>query len=352
MNTDFLNSYTNNKMMTNNEFISYLSKNKNSIKNNNPIVLNYPHKDHLNPVSINAHFNNPYSFNMLGDRANSANSFIPSNNTALKNNIIPQGTLPLNQMMFMRNGLHPNNFNNLNSNFNGVNQAFLKNLNHNNTRNLNNINISNFRNDVVNNQFNNFYHNAKVNVNNSFMSNSSFNNSNYNNLPLNYNQNNSNTSNYEDSKIVYPDKVDLNSSETDKWLAARKRNYPYLGKTEELEKKKLEYKERGILSKLELKLREKISVLNRINGKISKKRGNKEFDNLKQEVNTGFKIETERKKLKLSLKSNNSNLVNKYSFKYRENNLLNDLFKEEKNKELGILLQAFTYFENENLLDN
>lgn len=358
------------RMLTNNEFIYFLSRNQQMINlnsNNNQInkvnISNYyPNITHLsNFINVSSHFNKPYiHYNKLNSGANIQN----------------------------------------NSNWNVVFDGY-------NTQNRNTIN-SNQNN---NKQTNNFTNNKKQ---------------------QNYKQNTyPQIEEEKEVKIVFPDKVTTESTEMEKWLAARKRNFPYLGKESDIEKKKEDLVEKGLISKLELKLREKIKVINRLNGKTKKKQVKKEFENLKMEVNSKFRTEKlsvkpksenkekveskrslrrQRRKLKIKNKykneeitdepedgeiivqkekseikvveekekdiedivkdgdkedltlkkeiktnvSGNNNTGNKikYSFSYNKNNILNDLFKDESNKELGVLLQAFYYFNKENLLDN
>lgn len=216
------------------------------------------------------------------------------------------------------------------------------------------------------------------------------------------------TNTYTTSKKTFPDTntISEHSSERDKWLAARKRNYPKLENIEKNEKINKEKVSKGLLSKLELKLREKIVILNRIESRkqikieknefkrlndivenkksshLSEKgiynhQGNKEkscltkkrkkenkndneieegeiecVENQVEECDKHKENEIEYIKNKEINKKSKKNERKGISFKYRPNNILKNLFKNEEDKEYKIILQAFWFFEEKGLLDD
>lgn len=242
-----------------------------------------------------------------------------------------------------------------------------------------------------------------------------------------------------------PDVITPESTEAEKWLAARKRNFPSASRAADTEKKRKEMVDKGLLSKLELKLREKIKILKQIDGKRQQKEEKREFEAMKEEMSQRYKEQKEflsskrkqqedfknqskdkknkniekkiinkceeveegeilsdnegNKEVNIELKEeeiedtnttnalNNNipdkvdpfnneqsyfnekdkesnsklNLINKmlqqpkninYSFSYKKNTILNDMFKSEQNKENNIVLQALWFFEQKGLLDD
>jgi len=257
----------------------------------------------------------------------------------------------------------------------------------------------------------------------------------------------------------------MTDDETEKWIQARKRNFPTSKRVEEVKINGKIKEEKGILSKLEIKLREKIKILSKIDKKgynrvdnnrnrnnrgnnynnfknnseninnnknrrrrrtRNKHRNNNNFDNkntkelnlfdnnnLSNSDNIGNivppdddiedgEIKEENHKItknilnetnydKLNTNNNNKNNFFRYNnninnnldsnknknenlnkeereknefsimknnnifdklrhFRYRKNYLYDDMIKQEKIKELNIILQAFRYFVNENLV--
>lgn len=225
-----------------------------------------------------------------------------------------------------------------------------------------------------------------------------------NSSSYNTNNNSNRFYTYDVENIKFPEIVTPDSTETDKWLAARKRNFPFQSKANETEKKNNELVKKGLISQLELKLREKISLINRIDNKKRVRQEKKEFEALKEEMSSKYKKERDtiksqgqlkrqaNLKYKTSVKSGeieegeilsegetkekmeeptiielkepeeqklskhkdqkkNKDKHLKYSFSYRKNTILNSLFKTENKKELNIILQAFHFFEEKGLLN-
>ena len=191
-------------------------------------------------------------------------------------------------------------------------------------------------------------------------------------------------------KISKAEKIEI-----DKWFEARKKLYP-TKKNIELKKKIGEIKvEKGLVSDLELKLRKKVNILKKLNSskriKIRNK-FNKEFPNFqkrkkeflekkqqdnkkeeKENILEDGEIEEEdnkekdnenknnllgnkrerksnvKKRLgknKKEIKENKNEYGFKKGFKYKSNNLYDELIKKEKIKEQNILLQAIRYLIN------
>jgi hypothetical protein len=134
-------------------------------------------------------------------------------------------------------------------------------------------------------------------------------NSNYNRQQSSYHQkalySNSNDD-YDDTvpykKIKYPELVTPQSTEEDKWLAARKRNFPSLSRAIEAENKNKELVEKGLISKLELKLREKIKILKKIDSKRLIKQEKKEFEAMKEEMSGRYKKQKAIRKISKEMK--------------------------------------------------
>ena len=189
--------------------------------------------------------------------------------------------------------------------------------------------------------------------------------------------------------------------EIEKWVLARKKNFPTKTNILEKEKKGKIKVDVGMISKLELKLRKKVNLLKKIDGKKMRNNRNKKnkknknnFNILKEEKNIELeegeiqienknennekKIENnnnenkeeiedkknmenkekqynknKRKRNKKSNKNNNNNVnkaKTKFSFKYKHNFLYDNLLKKEKIQEQNIILQVFRYFIKENLV--
>lgn len=323
---------SNNTMMSNNEFIYFLSRNRQIITHSTnllrPIMNFYPTQNlMINNSEISSYFNKPYIHHNSFDRISQTQKI---NQTMF--NIINETVESSNYQKYNK----PNFRNNGTSNFTQKH------------------NIPNFENDLED-------------------------------VP----------------KVKFPEIVHENSTEADKWLAARKRNFPYLEKKSIIEEKNQEQYEKGLISKLELKLREKIKIMNRIGKRVKKKQEKKEYETLKKEMNTKFRNDQNTKTLKENVKesrvlskrakrrqrnktkesSSQENLNNKLDegnddkiinnlnekpkqetnelvhvstkpvFSYHKNTILQDIFKDEFNKELGIILQSLYYFEKEGLLE-
>lgn len=324
---------SNNTMMSNNEFIYFLSRNKQIITHGTnllrPIMNFYPTQNlMINNYELSSYFNKPYIHHNSYDRISQTQQINPT-----VFNIINESIESSNNQKYNKSNIRSNGTNNFPQ------------------RN----NYLNFDNDLE-----------------------------------------------EVPKIKFPEIVHENSTEADKWLAARKRNFPYLEKKAILEEKNQEQYEKGLISKLELKLREKIKIMNRIGKRVKKKQEKKEYETLKKEMNTKFRNDQKTKTLKENVKeskvlskrakrrqrnknkdntSNRDNLNTKLEevndeaiiigtnekinhgvnenaytstkpiFSYHKNTILQDIFKDEFNKELGIILQSLFYFEKEGLLE-
>jgi hypothetical protein len=112
--------------------------------------------------------------------------------------------------------------------------------------------------------------------------------------------------------------------EIKKWVQSRKLNFPTEeNKSKKQNKEKVKEKAGIELSKLELKLKSKLKLLNKIEKKF-------------------YPTPTQKKNFLPHTTPH---------FKYKQNPILNDLFKKEKIKELNILLQVFKYFEEEEIIN-
>lgn len=358
--------------MSNNEYINFLQSSKLYQLQNN---MNMNMKMNMNIYSNPNNTNNTYT------TSNTYNSY-----NTLPSNITQQNVIPFQNQLTLTNNLY-------NTSINTMTQA--KNINYNLFSNSN----SQFS------QFSQFsqYFNYPYTYKNIYIQ-----NQNPNQPSTNINTNtNINTSICTPYKKTFPDinTISEHSSERDKWLAARKRNYPKLEIIEKNEKINKEKISKGLLSKLELKLREKIVILNRIEsrkqikieknefkmlndivenkkGSLSEKgiynhQGNKEKTTLTkkrkkenkneneieegeiecegnqdEECNEHKENELEYIKKKEINKKNRKNERKGISFKYRPNNILKNLFKNEEDKEYKIILQAFWFFEEKGLLDD
>jgi hypothetical protein len=228
----------------------------------------------------------------------------------------------------------------------------------------------------------------------------------YNNLNTNNNFNNTFNNSYTHTKVGKP----LNNSqggisstpeldeELRKWIESRKRNFPTKDRVDEKNTISKAKVDSGMLSKLELKLRQKVKILTQINGKRGRKfnnnnndrrnnnrgrrrhndkRGNqqpmgnsnitegeaeegeivevKEVLTCKQDSEQNKENENRNEnfqfnKAKEQKKDKNGNNKQRKFFRYRKNKLYEELIKPDKFKELNVILQAFRYFVNENLV--
>lgn len=166
-----------------------------------------------------------------------------------------------------------------------------------------------------------------------------------------------------------------------KWILSRKRNFPTKEKIQEKETIGKIKKNAGMISKLELKLREKIKIMTPSNGfrkkqtkrfRRSKKRSRKQKNSNNFHNNEHNNIEEdgeiiETKEFLDSNRNNEKNIkhenisINKddsinnnnrriAGFKYRSNKLYEELIKPDKYKEMNVILQCFRYFVNEKLV--
>ena len=220
---------------------------------------------------------------------------------------------------------------------------------------------------------------------------------------LNFNKSNNNNSiksNIPKRKITKEEKVEI-----EKWVLARKKNFPTKSNILEKEKNGKRKEDIGMISKLELKLRKKVNLLKRIDGK-KKIRNNKnkmgkhnviKANNFKfkneenvilnnnKEIEKNIELEEgeieneseNENKIKQN-KLNNNSIANKdklendkinsliqkkrerkkrnnkkritFPFSYKHNFLFDNMIKKEIIQEQNIILQAFRYFINEKLV--
>lgn len=195
----------------------------------------------------------------------------------------------------------------------------------------------------------------------------------------------------------------VDEEEIEKWIQSRKRNFPTSKRIEEVKLNGKVKEEKGILSKLELKLREKIKVISKIDkkgfnrnrttinfrktpqmhqnqnkGEINDIRRRKRNKNKKHNSNKKQKefilqkdddiedgeikeedfniecsesrIQKEKKEIQIKTKENLIPFTKRNYYVYRRNTLYDDLIKSERIKELNILLQSFRYFLDENII--
>ena len=221
---------------------------------------------------------------------------------------------------------------------------------------------------------------------------------------LNFNKSNNKNitkSNIPKRKLTKEEKVEI-----EKWVLARKKNFPTKSNIEEKEKNGKRKEDIGMISKLELKLRKKVNLLKRIDGK-KKVRNNKNKNckhniiktnnfNFKNDENVSInnnniiektieleegEIENEcenENKIQQNIMNNNSiknldkiendkidSLIQnkrerkkrnnnkskmRFPFSYKHNFLFDNMIKKEIIQEQNIILQAFRYFINEKLV--
>ena len=158
--------------------------------------------------------------------------------------------------------------------------------------------------------------------------------------------------------------------EVQKWINSRKRNFPTKNKIEEKTTIGKIKEDAGMLSKLELKLREKIKIISKFdkggNFKQNKVRRNKRPRRKKQRKNEepedgeildtpaedaekGERPEKPEKPLRTEKKEKPQQKQRRY-FRYRRSRLYEEMIKPDKYKELNIILQSFRYFINEKLI--
>ena len=164
-------------------------------------------------------------------------------------------------------------------------------------------------------------------------------------------------------------KVLQDPAEITKWVLSRKRNYPTdKNVSEKLDKGKTR-ENAGMLSTLELTLRDRLKIMNKIDKKkfvrrwtFKRKRSRKNGKRTKtneQDNSTEKPLESEIKDIGRNENQetitttdfNNYNQINKNNmFKYKKNRIYDNMIKKEKYKEMNVILQCFRYFVNENLV--
>jgi hypothetical protein len=165
--------------------------------------------------------------------------------------------------------------------------------------------------------------------------------------------------------------------EIEKWVLSRKRNFPSERNIIEKQEKGKIKESAGVLSKLELTLRDRLKIMNQIDKKkfvrrrTFKRRRSKrpkkdkntdpELGEIVQEGNE--KIQENNKVFQSNssgnagLNTENSNQnhqhrqnISNNGFKYRKNRLYENMIKNEKIKEMNVVLQCFRYFVNEGIV--
>ena len=260
--------------------------------------------------------------------------FSPRNNQLIQNNInVPIHSSFNNYSSFNNNQPMMNMLNQYNNLFNSPNK-------NNNPQNLkinfmpiinmnNNINLIQYMSYLSNYGFNQPYtfENTKKDVKK--------------NLPIknNYQKQKYNTFNDDTQtheyytpkiKIIKKDLTPMEKVEVNKWIEARKKMYP-TKKNIENKKQLGELKvEKGLLSNLEIKLRKKVNILNKINGRERKK--NKSTEN-KNRINKVIKKPDEFEEGEI--KEVNVEKEDNYIIKEKDTNIIkeeeNNIIKEEKN---------------------
>lgn len=200
---------------------------------------------------------------------------------------------------------------------------------------------------------------------------------------------------YNDSPVTKEEQ-----DEIQKWIDARKRNFPSINKV--LEKKEIGKKmeQLGMISELEKKLREKIKIMRSLDKKgyrnkernnlrdkrrRHKKKNSKPISEIPEEgeiveetqmINTEIQVDNKNEedleitdKNEIFLKKRNRNDNNRENdninsnkdkklkdknqrigFKYKKSLIYENLIKSDKIKEMNIILQVFRYFVNEKLV--
>jgi hypothetical protein len=196
------------------------------------------------------------------------------------------------------------------------------------------------------------------------------------------------------------------ADDIEKWIAARRRNFPSNNKTQEKQQESKMREDSGMISELERKLRQKIKVMkcldkggykmrdrnnnrsgnsqgnnqgqrsfnsfnnhnrdrrnsrrNRRNKKFKKQDDQPEEGEIVEEgqvIETGENLNQEEKK-ESHIRDNNRHhnqpkkekVKFRLGFRYRKSQIYENLIKQDKIKEMNIVLQAFRYFVNENLV--
>jgi hypothetical protein len=162
-----------------------------------------------------------------------------------------------------------------------------------------------------------------------------------------------------------------------KWIDSRKRNFPTDNKVTEKNTIEKVKEDSGMLSKLEIKLRQKVKILSQIDKKSNrnnrnnrpkrqhrpkrKHNGGRQGLSAPEEAEDGEIVELkEENKIEKKAenvdgtevrpkKEKNTQKQRRY-FRYRKNKLYEELIRPDKIKEMNIILQAFRYFVNENLV--
>jgi len=151
----------------------------------------------------------------------------------------------------------------------------------------------------------------------------------------------------------------------DLWIAQRRKNWPGRKRLEEKEKNQQELKELGVvddakLSKIEMKLRKKLTIIQRQMGaesrpqkkRLGKRDQQEKWPGEKVTANTashsGQEGKPEASKQKPPQGPKEKPL--KPGFKYKKNLILEELEAKEREKEHGIILQAFRFLVQNNIV--
>jgi len=217
--------------------------------------------------------------------------------------------------------------------------------------------------------------NGMINIPNNQMNNNFLRKNNYSNNQYSYNNNNRYREDRSESVkksateiLNIESKVLDDPAEIEKWVLSRKRNFPSERNIHEKQEKGKIKENSGMLSTLEMTLRDRLKIMSQIDkkkfvrrrtfkrrrSKRNKKGKNSEIEQgeIKQEIEennystNNVKEDTnEAKNTEGGFKANTNNI-----FKYRKNKIYDNMIKNEKIKEMNVILQCFRYFVNEGLV--
>lgn len=216
-----------------------------------------------------------------------------------------------------------------------------------------------------------------INMNSTSQNNNNFQRkNNYSNNQFGYNYNNRYREERTDSvKKSATDILNIESkvlddpAEIQKWILSRKRNFPSEKNIFEKQEKGKIKENAGMLSTLEMTLRDRLKIMSQIDKKKFVRR--RTFKRKRSKRNRKVKnTEIEQGEIKPENEENNNNSINNVNeemidgkntestfksnsnniFKYRKNKIYDNMIKNEKIKEMNVILQCFRYFVNEGLV--
>jgi len=384
-----------NNINSNNYNQPYSNTNNNNFSNYyNPItiqnyysMINAKNLQNQGSVQMNNFYSTPYNLNKVTNTMNTQNI-----NTILSSNFHqPNFNTKPHFFQNIVNNSFPHNLYKYN-NIQAYPQSFQNEYKGSQLQNnfIQNMNFINYQNKYYQMQNNGVYP-QNIHLNNYYKQKIYANNNKTNNQSFNYNNyNETNQTNQNIPSKNKKSKIEDDPSEIEKWLENRKRKFPSADNV----KDKVEYgkikEDAGMISKLELKLRERIKLMNSINKKaFVKNRPNRnrrrkrnkmknkiqksneieegEIIEVLTEKNTEINENTRNEKIKQEAFKKQDNKHNsqlfkekdnmrsdkpkiKLGFKYRRNKIYDELIKSDKLKEMNIILQAFRYFINEKLI--